>query len=417
MSQLRSEDSTLVPRPGREGSPADAPGLPRPSGASGNIRITAHAKSSHISEPCIICVHMEVIAHYLPQFHPIPENDEWWGKGFTEWTNVAQARPLFRGHVQPHLPGELGFYDLRIGEVREAQADLAQRHGVTGFCYWHYWFAGRRLLEHPFDEVLASGRPDFPFCVSWANQSWSGIWHGAPDRVLVEQTYPGVEDDLEHFSYLRRAFEDPRYIRINAKPLLCIYQPGQLPNAAHFVERWQGMAQDAGLGGLYLVAGLGESDYNSHAQDGFDAAAYYKLPFLRTTWVGFRNRLNEHGIVRYPKRYRYADVLPDLPAQLRGRVFPGVYPNWDNTPRLGRRGVVVTGSTPERFGAHVRRGIEITTACPAGEQILFIKSWNEWAEGNYLEPDAEYGLARLAALRHELDRAKRMMAQYPETEE
>ena len=360
-------------------------------------------------------VHMEVIAHYLPQFHPIPENDEWWGKGFTEWTNVAQARPLFRGHVQPHLPGELGFYDLRVGEAREAQADLAQRHGVTGFCYWHYWFAGKRLLERPFDEVLASGSPDFPFCVSWANQTWSGIWHGAPDRVLIEQTYPGAEDDLEHFSNLRRAFEDPRYIRITGKPLLCIYQPGQLPNAAQFVERWQKMAHDAGLGGLYLVAGLGESDYNSHVRDGFDAAAYYKLPFLRDNWFRLRSRLHAHGIVRYPKRFRYADVLPDLPADLQGRVFPGVYPNWDNTPRLGRRGVVVTGSTPERFGAHVRRGIEIATACPADEQILFIKSWNEWAEGNYLEPDTEYGSARLAALRHELDRAKRL-SQSPESE-
>jgi hypothetical protein len=353
-------------------------------------------------------LHMEVIAHYLPQFHPIPENDEWWGKGFTEWTNVAQARPLFRGHVQPHLPGELGFYDLRVGEVREAQADLARRHGITGFCYWHYWFAGKRLLERPFDEVLASGSPDFPFCVSWANQTWSGIWHGAPDRVLIEQTYPGVEDDIEHFSNLRRAFEDPRYIRITGKPLLCVYQPGQLPNAAQFVERWQKMAHDAGLGGLYLVAGLGESDYNSHVGDGFDAAAYYKLPFLRGNWFRFRSRLNAHGMVRHPKRLRYADVLPDLPGDLRGRVFPGVYPNWDNTPRLGRRGVVVTGSTPERFGAHVRRGIELATAYPADEQILFIKSWNEWAEGNYLEPDTEYGSARLVALRHELDRTKRL---------
>ena len=231
-----------------------------------------------------MCAEMEVIAHYLPQFHPIPENDEWWGKGFTEWTNVVRARPLFRGHVQPHLPGELGFYDLRVEEVREGQAELAQRHGVTGFCYWHYWFAGNGCLSARFDEVLASGRPDFPFCVSWANQSWTGIWHGAPDRVLMEQTYPGEQDDLEHFSNLRRAFEDSRYIRIAGKPLLCVYQPGQLPNAAQFVERWQKMAEEAGLGGLYLVAGLGESDYNSHVGDGFDAAAYYKLPFLRDNW-------------------------------------------------------------------------------------------------------------------------------------
>ena len=157
---------------------------------------------------------MEVLALYLPQFHPIPENDRWWGKGFTEWTNVTRAVPLFRGHVQPHLPADLGFYDLRVGEVREAQADLARRHGVTGFCYWHYWFAGHQLLQRPLDEVVASGRPDFPFCVAWANQSWSGIWHGAPNRILIEQTYPGPDDDLAHFRSLTAAFEDPRYIRI-----------------------------------------------------------------------------------------------------------------------------------------------------------------------------------------------------------
>ncbi len=318
---------------------------------------------------------------------------------------------MFRGHVQPRLPGELGFYDLRVEEVREAQADLARRHGITGFCYWHYWFAGRRLLERPFDEVVGSGNPNFPFCLSWANQSWSGVWHGAPDRVLIEQTYPGEKDDLEHFSNLRRAFEDPRYIRVAGRPILCIYQPGQLPNAAQFVERWQKMAHDAGLGGLYLVAGLGESDYNSHVKDGFDAAAYYKLPFVRDGWFRLRTRLHAGGIARYPRRFPYADVLPELPRDVSGRVFPGIYPNWDNTPRLGRQGLVVTGSSPERFGAHVRRGIEIAAACPVDEQIVFIKSWNEWAEGNYLEPDAEYGSARLMVLRDELDRAKRLRAQ------
>ncbi|MHB8498177.1 MAG: glycoside hydrolase family 99-like domain-containing protein, partial [Acidimicrobiales bacterium] len=195
---------------------------------------------------------MEVLAHYLPQFHPIPENDAWWGPGFTEWTNVVKARPLFRGHVQPHAPSVLGYYDLRLPEVREAQAELARLHGVTGFCYWHYWFAGRQLLERPFSEVLATGSPDFPFCLAWANQSWSGVWHGAPDRILIEQTYPGPDDDVRHFDLLRRAFEDPRYVTLSGQPVLFVYKPADLPEPARFVERWQKMAHDAGFGGLYL---------------------------------------------------------------------------------------------------------------------------------------------------------------------
>ena len=149
------------------------------------------------------------IALYLPQFHPIPENDAWWGSGFTEWTNTAKARPLFAGHHQPHVPADLGFYDLRLPETREAQAALARRYGIEGFCYYHYWFAGRRILERPFDEVLASGKPDFPFCLCWANESWTGIWHGAPGRILIEQTYPGPADHAAHFSALRPRLRRP----------------------------------------------------------------------------------------------------------------------------------------------------------------------------------------------------------------
>ena len=345
---------------------------------------------------------MEVLAHYLPQFHPIPENDRWWGAGFTEWANVAKARPLFRDHVQPHLPADLGFYDLRVPEVRQAQADLARSHGVTGFCYWHYWFAGRQLLQRPFDEVLASGAPDFPFCLAWANQSWSGIWHGAPDQVLIEQTYPGPNDDAGHFAVLRRAFEDPRYVTVAGRPLLFIYQPGGLPEPARFVEQWQKMAHDAGLGGLYLVASLGDSDYRAHVEDGFDAAVHYTYPFRRTRGTLVRERLMARGIGRGPRRFQYPGTLADPPAALGGRIFPSVYPNWDNTPRAGRGGVVAVGATPERFATQVRRGIQRAGAGPPDEQVLVIKSWNEWAEGNYLEPDAEFGRGRLEALAREL---------------
>jgi hypothetical protein len=348
---------------------------------------------------------MEVLALYLPQYHPIPENNEWWGAGFTEWTNVTRARPLFRGHLQPHLPADLGFTDLRVPETREAQADLARRFGVTGFCYWHYWFAGRRLLERPFDEVLATGKPEFPFCLAWANQTWSGIWHGAPDRILIQQTYPGPDDDAAHFASLLPAFRDQRYVRVAGRPVLFVYQPGNLPDPARFVESWQKMATDAGLGGLYLVASLGESDYRSQVADGFDAGVLFRYPFARDATVKVRDRLVDQGLLRGPKRYSYLDSLADPPAKFTGRLFPGIYPNWDNTPRSGRAGVVATGASPDRFAAHVRRAIEQVAGHPRDEQVLVVKSWNEWAEGNYLEPDAEVGTARLEALRRELARA------------
>jgi Glycosyltransferase WbsX len=368
---------------------------------------------------------VEIVAHYLPQFHPIPENDEWWEPGFTEWTNVARARPLFRGHVQPHLPADLGFYDLRVPEVREAQAAIARRYGVTGFCYWHYWFAGRLLLERPFEEVLNSGVPDLPFCLAWANRSWSGIWHGAPDRILIEQTYPGPEDDARHFAHLRRAFEDPRYIRVGGKPIFFVFMPVDLPDPAAWIDRWQAMATDAGLGGLYLVAmnhpaSLSERRRRARLEDdksrgarhieaGFDAVVYYELPFQHTLRTWLREGLMNHNVLRGPCRYEHSRQLPEPPADIGGgTVIPCVYPNWDNTPRAGRRGVLAMRSTPERLASHVRRALEIASAAPSGEQVVLIKSWNEWAEGNYLEPDREYGFGRLEALAAEIERAQRL---------
>ena len=356
---------------------------------------------------------MEILAHYLPQFHPIPENNAWWGPGFTEWTNVTRARPLFYGHVQPHLPTDLGFYDLRVPEVREAQAALARRHEITGFCYWHYWFGGRLLLERPFEEVLSLGQPDFPFCVAWANQSWSGIWHGAPDRILIEQTYPGPEDEALHFAYLRRAFEDPRYIRVHGRPILIVYNPADLPEPARFVEQWSPMADKAGLGGLYLVAALiermvgrGENPYPTLAEDGFDAGIHYEFPFEYTPGSRLRGDAISRRLMRGPKRFPYRDTVPQPSFDITGRIIPSVYPNWDNTPRSGRGGVVATNATPERFGEQLRGALRLSAASPDGEQIVMIKSWNEWAEGNYLEPDREYGSARLETLATEVRRAR-----------
>lgn len=201
---------------------------------------------------------IRVIALYLPQFHPIPENDKWWGKGFTEWMNVGKARPLFRGHYQPRVPADLGYYDLRLSEAREAQAEMAKSYGIEGFCYWHYWFGnGKRLLERPFQEVLSSGKPDFPFCLAWANESWKGFFHGVNGReVLIEQEYPSEQDRIDHFYSVLPAFKDARYMQVDSKPLFMIYNPFSLPDARGFISLWQKLAKENGLTGIHFVLGI-----------------------------------------------------------------------------------------------------------------------------------------------------------------
>ncbi len=216
---------------------------------------------------------IRVIAFYLPQFHPVPENDSWWGKGFTEWTNVAKAEALFAGHFQPRLPGELGFYDLRLPEVREAQAQLAQSAGVEGFCYYHYWFAGKQLLERPLKEVVESGSPALPFCICWANQTWSGIWHGNSGKILIEQTYPGATDDEAHFMSLLPAFRDPRYIKIDGRLSFTFFRPKERPNSRAFFDQWQRLASIHGLSGFHFTAHLFEDEREwDYRNAGFDAA-------------------------------------------------------------------------------------------------------------------------------------------------
>ncbi len=347
------------------------------------------------------------IAFYLPQFHPIPENSAWWGPGFTEWTNAAKARPLYRGHQQPHLPADLGFYDLRLPEARVAQAELAQAYGVEAFCYWHYWFGrGQRILERPFTEVLNSAEPGISFCLGWANQSWTGIWHAAADRVLREQTYPGPEDDQAHFDAVLPAFEDPRYLRVNGRPVFYVFRPEELPDARAFVDRWQAMARRAGLGGLCLVAEVSDllgrgPRYDRIADDGFDAGVYVRLPARRSRADVLRMRLRRK--LGGPEVYPYSTdaVLWDR-VRADPRLQPSVYPNWDNTPRSGARGVVLDGSSPAGFAQNLGHAIDALGDRPAQERLLWIKSWNEWAEGNYLEPDLEHGRAWLETLREGL---------------
>ncbi len=354
---------------------------------------------------------MRAIAFYLPQYHPIPENDRWWGQGFTEWTNVRKATPLFHGHRQPAIPGELGYYDLRLGETRKAQAGMARAGGISGFCYWHYWFGGRRLLERPFAEVLESGEPDFPFCLGWANESWAGVWHGDPDRILMQQSYPGREDEVRHFRLVEEAFRDPRYLTVDDKPIFYVYKPRQIPACQRFVEHWQNLAVKAGLKGLYFI---GEDVYIDDDPwdfkgNGFDAVVPNSpgVAFLRLAKKRFRPRYfiprMVHKLLRHPVLHRYQDfVAHNLVEPGHEDFYPSVVPNWDNTPRAGRNGVVLTHISPELFRRQLQRAVQQVEKRTADRRIVFVKSWNEWAEGNYLEPDLRYGKAYLDICREVL---------------
>jgi lipopolysaccharide biosynthesis protein len=391
-----------------------------------------------------------LIAFYLPQFHPTSENDEWWGTGFTEWTNVARARPLFPGHYQPRLPADLGFYDLRVPEVRAAQAELARAAGIEGFCYWHYWFAGRRMLDRPFNEVLASGEPDFPFCLAWANDSWRSHWYGSEKRTLIEQTYPGRADHERHFHALLPAFHDPRYIRVHDRPLFTIFRPENLPDCEQFIELWQDLAVRNGLKGIHFVAHLfdNEIDYPWREAGYSGAVMTNELKLMRRRiWhiVDERLRLLKEEKVAACKLSRAVETLtgtgrlvarrilqrifrwPDgvhyysdamlffksMSALERG-CYPSVVPGWDNTARARGRGIVLHGSTPELFAEHLTDILESVADRPAEDRIVFVKSWNEWAEGNYLEPDQKFGHGYLNAVRSALDATARAEAALPQ---
>jgi hypothetical protein len=342
------------------------------------------------------------IAFYLPQFHPTPENSSWWGEGFTEWTNVTKAKPLYLGHRQPFLPSELGFYDLRCTESREQQSDLAVQYGVSAFCYWHYWFAGRRILERPFQEVLDTGEPRLPFCLGWANQTWSGTWHGAPDRILIEQTYPGYADDTQHFEYLLAAFTDSRYLKVDGRPLFYVFRPEDLPNAKMWSKSINDFMKNRGLPGVYLVGEisdlLGRNPRAGNADKyGFDAMVYMSLPAKTDSVSTFRMRVRRK-LFRQPEIYPVIESLRPLPPGIKAAsTYPCVYTNWDNTPRSGRRGLVVEGTSPVVYERHLSQAIEQTCNNNPSNPIVFVKSWNEWAEGNVLEPSLAFGRGFLEA--------------------
>ena len=379
-----------------------------------------------------------VIALYLPQFHPIPENDEWWGKGFTEWTNVGRAKPLFRGHYQPKVPADLGYYDLRVPEVREQQAALAREAGVEGFCYYHYWFGkGKQLLERPFNEVVASGKPDFPFCICWANHTWSNkTWEQSSARVktsvLMEQCYEGVDDYTEHFYTLLDAFKDRRYMTVDGKLIFVIYDILTFSDVKTFMSVWQNLAKENGLPVFYFIAMMpstlsatidssgkqhralpnlkSSADlYNYALSLGFDAVNSFgkrrgellsKGKYLNLTEAV----LNKFGLNKH-SNYNYSKTVKGYfaPEDKWENVYPTILPQWDRTARVGNSDGVYVGSTPDKFAEHVRRALTFLEDREPEHRILFLKSWNEWAEGNYMEPDLKDGHGYINALRSVID--------------
>jgi hypothetical protein len=340
------------------------------------------------------------VAFYLPQYHPIPENDEWWGKGFTEWTNVAKAKPLYRGHLQPFLPSSLGYYDLRVPEIRIEQARLAREAGIEAFCYWHYWFGGgKRLLERPFNEVLETGKPEYPFCLAWANESWTGKWHGLDDKVLVSQTYNGVADYKEHFYSLVSAFGDNRYFKVNGRNLFVVYATINLPEPNLFIETWRYLAQKEGLPDFFFVGVKNnevetQKDYDGWIQNQPTIRGKVSHPFPIEKALFKLSGMDLMKFWRFrtlkgPKIYYYKDYVKEsFNNSLSKNEFPTVLPNWDNTPRCLNRGLVLDGSTPELYGILLEKAISLVK--DLNPKLLFIKAWNEWAEGNTLEPSMQF---------------------------
>ena len=350
---------------------------------------------------------IRIIALYLPQYHPIPENDEWWGKGFTEWTNVGKAKPLYRGHNQPRVPADLGYYDLRLPEVRQAQADMAKEYGVEGFCYWHYWFGnGKKLLERPFNEVLHSGKPDFPFCLGWANHSWKGIYSGVKGKEsLIEQTYGGISDYERHFYDVLPAFSDKRYITVNGSPFFLIFDPFDIPDANTFIDCWQNLAQKNNLPAIHFVA------HNYFAEKtpeliamGFDAVNTVRLfdyqrqgiSFLQKVVNKVKREIFNTGF--YPE-YKEAMQFFSGDEDYQINVYPTIIPDWDHSARTGKYGTILKNANPKLFGKHIEKTFQYLKSKPNQQKIVILKSWNEWAEGNYIEPDLKFGRQYLEMLK------------------
>lgn len=356
-----------------------------------------------------------IYAFYLPQFHPIKENDIWWGKGFTEWTNVGKAKKYFKQHYQPRVPADLGYYDLRLPETRIMQAELAKTYGIEGFLYWHYWFGnGKRLLEKPFQDVLQDKNFTLRFALAWANESWEVRDPKTKvNKPLIVQTYPSERDHIEHFMSLLQAFNDDRYIKIGGKPLFLIYKPNSIPCIESFIELWNKLAILNGFPGIYFVAHhTSKVDFNNESYEistkkmiaqGFNAINFMRLKgfienrnvLVQRYFYAVRHLRYKPLIYSYTKASKYfTDIIDN-----QYNVIPTIISGWDNTPRYPN-GIVLEKYTPNAFDNHIKDVLSLIKHKPFENRIVFLKSWNEWAEGNYIEPDLKWGHAFLEIIRN-----------------
>ncbi len=357
-----------------------------------------------------------VIAIYLPQYHPIPENDEVWGKGFTEWTNVAQAKPLFKGHYQPRIPRDLGFYDLRMPEIREAQAELARNAGIEGFMYWQYYFGnGKKLLERPFEEVLASGKPDFPFCLGWANHSWQTLtWKRDADNkegktMIMEQRYDGEQQYIDHFMYNLPAFKDNRYMTVYNKPIFVIWNPKEQKNEiSKMIKCWNKLAIENGFKGIHFVAqktiGITSEElfsmgfnaiYLSRTQQALNKSEQWTL------WNKIKSKCNLKSSLLKVDFAKYYKLLNTSEAE-NNNVYPCLLSGYDRSPRAGKKAQIFYNFTPESWREHIKDVLHYVKNKDCQNNLIILKSWNEWGESNYMEPDLKYGSALLDILHDEL---------------
>jgi lipopolysaccharide biosynthesis protein len=347
------------------------------------------------------------IAIYLPQFHPIPENDQWWGKGFTEWTNVTKSQPRFEGHYQPHLPADLGFYDLRLEEARLAQEQMAKVYGIYGFCYYHYWFNGKRMLYEPLDKKLKNTKEDLPFMMCWANENWTRVWNGGERDVLLKQEY-SFDDDYKHILHLIPYFKDDRYIKVNGKPVFIIYRPKFFPDIEKTIEIWRTEVKKAGFPDLYIGFSQNFEHQYEPKSKGFDFAFEFQPNFLNTsTKIPFPRTFMEKAIRRIKKELKikvvdlnyYIDYASFAAKQIelgfKKDIYPGITPMWDNSARRRESPFILHKSTPEIYKDWLYYIKENYRWDSVPENFLFINAWNEWAEGNHLEPCQEWGTAYL----------------------
>ncbi len=353
--------------------------------------------------------HLKVIAIYLPQFHPIPENNLWWGEGFTEWTNVTKAKPLFKGHYQPQIPSNLGFYDLRLEDSRLAQEQLAKEYGITAFCYYHYWFNGKRMLEKPVDLKLKNPKEDLPFMLCWANGSWTRTWDGNDD-ILLEQTYSN-DDHKKHSRSLLDYFKDERYLKINNKPIFAVCRPEDISELDYFLNELKTLSIANGFDGIYMLKFEMFEEGKDPSEINFDAAVSFQPNWrnnpkqIGRNWVNriFKNKKSSfyrnNNIFDYQKY-----VEKNSTKRYKYNQLPCVMPGWDNSPRKGNNNATIyVHSSPKIFKLWVSQILKYWFWNDRDAPFLFINAWNEWAEGNHLEPCQKWGTKYLEVLKEEID--------------